>query len=689
MGPRARRRELQRAPRCVVRGGSRLPRRRRARREPADGEHRPHLRPDRADPAAALVGRGTAARRRQSSIELGLALRRLPELPSSLTAARTRDRAALPPLHRGVRDRLGRPLLGPRSPWPHREQRRQPHPERDGCFFPPRELTVLRNPSWNGPSPNCLLRTRANRVPAGCRLRADPAMSPRFVTPLRCRRHTTDDRLRNRPGNAKTLRNSTAKERLMGTRFWTTTLLCALGWSGTAWTQTFNPKAYGAKGDGVADDAPAINAALAAVPAAGGVLELSPGVYRITAPLRLSKKVIVAGAGFTEDPAVTSRAAVVLVKDGTFDGISVEADACILRDFQLDGTAGNGGAGIVVKAARVVLENVAVMNQGGVGVRIGSPHTNANLWRIFNLVVVKNGSHGLYIHDPDPRIPDVNAGVLVGLDTRRNGGDGLRIDNATDNIFHGVMAADNAGYGINLHGTPGDKATGHIFWFPYAESNQRGDILLDTNAVFNVVFGFNALTKVDGTIDRGRENLVLGHDRAKVGGRLFRSPVAFTAARISHPAISGYWDLTQDSTNRRLLVTLNGSDADPVIARFQHGGRGRVELQADGALLETHVALAYNFTVRADASRGNYFTLLVTDADGFTIANPLNLVPGQRITYDIKNGAGRNMGTITWGHLFLLAGGSFTNPANGKRRLITFRYDGANLVEESRSQGDT
>src|SRR5881296_3101860 len=138
----------------------------------------------------------------------------------------------------------------------------------------------------------------------------------------------------------------------MGTRFWTTTLLCALGWSGTAWTQTFNPKAYGARGDGTADDTPAINAALAAVPAAGGVLELSPGVYRITAPIRLAKKIILAGAGFTEDPAATSRAAAVLVKDGNFDGISVEADACILRDFQLDGTAGNGGAGIVVKAAR-------------------------------------------------------------------------------------------------------------------------------------------------------------------------------------------------------------------------------------------------------------------------------------------------------------------------------------------------
>src|SRR2546428_9333401 len=147
------------------------------------------------------------------------------------------------------------------------------------------------------------------------------------------------------------------------------------------------------------------------------------------------------------------------------------------------------------------------MNQGGVGVSIESSHANTNLWRIFNLVVRNDGSNGLYIRDPDPRIRDANAGILLGLDARSNGGDGLRIDNATDNIFHGVMAADNAGYGINVHGTPGEKATGHIFWFPYAESNQRGDILLDTNAVFNVVFGFNALTKIDGTRDRGTENL--------------------------------------------------------------------------------------------------------------------------------------------------------------------------------------
>src|SRR2546425_2889260 len=102
----------------------------------------------------------------------------------------------------------------------------------------------------------------------------------------------------------------------MYTRLWSTTLLCALGGSGTAWTQTFNPRAYGAKGDGAADDTPAINAALAAVPAAGGVLGLSPGVYRITAPIRLARKIILSRAGFTEDTRPPSPAAAGLLKDG-------------------------------------------------------------------------------------------------------------------------------------------------------------------------------------------------------------------------------------------------------------------------------------------------------------------------------------------------------------------------------------
>ena len=45
------------------------------------------------------------------------------------------------------------------------------------------------------------------------------------------------------------------------------------------------------------------------------------------------------------------------------------------------------------------------------------------------------------------------------------------------------------------------------------------------------------------------------------------------------------------------------------------------------------------------------------------------------------------MGAVTWGSAFKLAG-AFTTPATGKRRIITFRYDGASWVERNRTAAD-
>lgn len=63
----------------------------------------------------------------------------------------------------------------------------------------------------------------------------------------------------------------------------------------------FNARAFGARGDGAHDDAPAINAAIAAMsspapPARGNTLELPPGRYRLASPIRCTRGMILRGA---------------------------------------------------------------------------------------------------------------------------------------------------------------------------------------------------------------------------------------------------------------------------------------------------------------------------------------------------------------------------------------------------------
>lgn len=105
--------------------------------------------------------------------------------------------------------------------------------------------------------------------------------------------------------------------------------------------------------------------------------------------------------------------------------------------------------------------------------------------------------------------------------------------------------------------------------------------------------------------------------------------------------------------------------------------------RAAGAL----TALAYSATIATDANLGELFTIAATDTSAYTISNPTSACAGMKITYDIKNSSGGSMGTITWGNKFLLAG-AFTNPANTKRRTISFYYDGTNWVETNRAAAD-
>lgn len=97
--------------------------------------------------------------------------------------------------------------------------------------------------------------------------------------------------------------------------------------------------------------------------------------------------------------------------------------------------------------------------------------------------------------------------------------------------------------------------------------------------------------------------------------------------------------------------------------------------------------VTYSASMTVDSSTAGHAAITATDTSAFTINAPTNAKKGRTITFDITNSSGGSLGTITWNAAFKLAG-AFTNPANGKRRTITFRHDGTSWIEVNRAAAD-
>lgn len=98
------------------------------------------------------------------------------------------------------------------------------------------------------------------------------------------------------------------------------------------------------------------------------------------------------------------------------------------------------------------------------------------------------------------------------------------------------------------------------------------------------------------------------------------------------------------------------------------------------------VTLTYGATIATNAALGNYFLVTATNNTAFTISLPTKPGIGWLMTYTIQNTSGGALGTLTWDGVFKV--GTWTNPANGFSRSITFKYNGTNWVEIGRTPID-
>jgi hypothetical protein len=267
--------------------------------------------------------------------------------------------------------------------------------------------------------------------------------------------------------------------------------------------QTVSVKDFGAVGDGVADDTAAVQAAIDACASSIGprTVHVPGGNYLISATIDLIEGVALVGEG---NSTAFSNGAQGFPSRLTKAASMTTAGLRMARRSRLEcvsvlGAPGSTGNGIEARGNYCSLKSVASNGHGGSGIKIGALPSdavnsiNCNGFYLENITTAQNGTHGVFVSEENisPTVsggfpvypagaPNVNAGTLVGLDSRLNGVDGLRVDNCFRNVFMGVLAEANTGNGLYI-GQGAQEIT--FVGGDVEENNIAGDIYNNGSAV--------------------------------------------------------------------------------------------------------------------------------------------------------------------------------------------------------------
>jgi hypothetical protein len=238
------------------------------------------------------------------------------------------------------------------------------------------------------------------------------------------------------------------------------------GWRGVVTTAetAINPLRYGAVGDGVADDTAAIQAAVDAIPAAGGTLYLPAGTYKISAAINLKSNMLVQGAGMQVtqiSQTSTTAHCLSLIGDGP--------RYVTIQDLMLDGPSTGSGQGIHIEtttataSANIDISRVFIQQLGGDGVNTDTLITSV----IQDVRVNTVGGYGFRLLSGTSvtllscyansctaggfYLDQVSYSSLIACACDNAGGDGYTIVSASTVSLHscGMEAGSGGGYKVN------------------------------------------------------------------------------------------------------------------------------------------------------------------------------------------------------------------------------------------------
>jgi hypothetical protein len=226
------------------------------------------------------------------------------------------------------------------------------------------------------------------------------------------------------------------------------------------------------------------------------------------------------------------------------------------------------------------------------------------------------------------------------------------------------------------------------------EGNTGNDIQIDAATLpvaapglYNIVFGNRSVAVTSRILDNSTGSLLMQWT-AGLGFRAYQFGSNVNALATSGAVGFNAYVGSNNSPVRFYGVASGTLDGIARISIHKNGGG-----QTDGVEVNQNAVfkpltdlfiVAYSASMTIDAATGNFLQITANNGTNFTINAPTNAQTGTAITIQIRATAA--LGVATWNAVFKLA--AWTQPANGFSRSITYRYNGSNWVEVSRTTVD-
>lgn len=478
-----------------------------------------------------------------------------------------------------------------------------------------------------------------------------------------------------------------------------------LGWDGSQWSpqpggqRGFHVKAYGAKGDGVADDTAAINAAWAALLAAGeGVLifeDTANTNYRIDGQVTFATT-----ATQTQPLVVTGYGATLRLKTAASCVVCYQANGTSWRNFRIQGLSAAVDSNAVVRCfwfGDADPSNVSTAITGSFwtwearDLNVYQGVASAPACTCIEVTQTQNVANCVFqFKITNPVIPPMTTNTtkpLIYLHNSTNGGGTSGISSAeisNPNTYGGLVGIQVGTSGRSIAGIKIDKGTVNAsqtqLILMYAVggcidgTHVEGAGLNGVNVEQIYVEGSCSCLFIDshrGTISAHETNVIrifatnqvsLIQGMGNIGnGTPWLKIVPTDANRTGTVRTIGLYPPEVDWST---VTSTTGPEIDIDVSRFP---------QIVSTNAGANVTLGQVNGAAANVGLSSYQRINCADATAFTINDPANYAPGQIMVLEIFNGTGGALGGITYPGSFKFASSAAPAlPAASHANTITF-----------------